>query len=45
MEAAIYIIREGPDYDVWKMKKIIYHNMTKTTGRGIDICFERQVSK
>jgi hypothetical protein len=29
MEAAIYIMRKAPDCDVWKMKKIMYHNMTK----------------
>jgi hypothetical protein len=41
MEAGINIMREGPDCAVWKMKTIIYHNMTKTTDRGIDICLKR----
>jgi hypothetical protein len=43
MEAAIYIMRERPDCDVWKMKEIIYHNMTKTIDREIDICLKRQL--
>jgi hypothetical protein len=43
IEAAINIMREGPDCDVWKMKKIIYHNITKPTDRGINICLKRQL--
>jgi hypothetical protein len=43
METAINTMREGPDCDIWKMKKVIYHDMTKTADRTIDISLKTQL--